>query len=190
MRKSIFLRKSDSNTGCAFTAIAWRKKSFRKYFDSVDNWIAFHKLAHRLLEAPTVEITHLIQDEIVQWLGEKKEKRAQEWFGTYWTGEFGNYTNATAGYCGFNKASGIESDWKYLRRDTIGTSGTNKRMSIKNFVPSLIQYIGDYSKRHASKIFDKVVGIHKFPSVPEISASMWGKVQKSRNPRTTRSYFQ
>ena len=75
-----FLRKSDSNTGCAFTAIAWRKKSFRKYFDSVDNWIAFHKLAHRLLEAPTVEITHLIQDEIVQWLGEKKEKRAQEWF--------------------------------------------------------------------------------------------------------------
>ena len=44
------------------------------------------------------EITHLIQDEIVQWLGEKKEMRAQEWFGTYWTGKFGNYTNATAGY--------------------------------------------------------------------------------------------
>ena len=160
------------------TAIAWRKKSFRKYFDGVSNWIAFHKLAHRLLEAPTVAITHLIQDEIVEWLGEIKETRARDWFRSFWTGEFGNYTNATAGYCGFNKASGIEGDWKYLRRDTIGTSGTNKRMSIKNFVPSLVQYVGDYSKRHASKIFDKVTGIHKFPSVPEVSSSMWGKVQK------------
>ena len=38
----------------------------------------FHKLAHRLLEAPTVAITHLIQDEIVEWLKEKKEKRAED----------------------------------------------------------------------------------------------------------------
>ena len=109
-------------------AIAWKKKAFRKYFESPANWIQFHKFTHRLLEAPTLGVTELIQDEIVEWLKEIKEMQAATWFETYWTGEFGNYTNATAGYVGFNKASGIEGHWRCMRRDTIGNSGTNKQI--------------------------------------------------------------
>ena len=131
-------------------AIAWKKKSYCKYFDSVAHWIQFHKNAHRLMEAPTVAVTELIKDEIVAWLKEIKELRAAKWFEKNWTGEFGNYTNATAGYVGFNKASGIEGNWRYMRHDTIGSSGTNKRMSIGNFVRSLVQYMGDSSKKHTA----------------------------------------
>jgi hypothetical protein len=48
-------------------------------------------------------VTKLIQNEIVEWLKDIKEMQAVAWFETYWTGEFGNHTNATAGYVGFNK---------------------------------------------------------------------------------------
>ena len=141
-------------------AIAWRKKTFRKYFDSEDNFTEFHKLTHRLLEAPTVEITRLLQDSIEEWLREKGELRAAEWFSTYWTGEHGNYTNATAGYVGSNKSAGIESHWRYTKRDTIGGAGSNKRISLRVFIPSLVQYVKDSSKRHASKILCSKTGAH------------------------------
>jgi hypothetical protein len=67
--------------------------------------------------------------------------QAAAWFETYWTGEFGNYTNATAGYVGFDKASGIEGYWRCTRRDTIGNSGTNKQVSLNVFMPNLVLYI-------------------------------------------------
>ncbi len=92
--------------------------------------------------------------------------RAAGWIETYWISEFGNYTNATAGYVGFNKASGIEGNWRYMLHDTVGSLGTNKHTSIKTFILLLVQYIGDHSKLHAIEIWCPVTGIHKFPSVP------------------------
>ena len=65
-----------------------------------------------------------------------------------------------------------------MLRDTMGNSGCNKRMSIGNFVFSLVQYIGDSSKKHASKMLSPTTGLHMFPSVPEVSVPLWGKVQK------------
>ena len=50
-----------------------------------------------------------MQGLIVTWLKKMKEDVAANWFETYWTGEHGNYTNATAGYVGNNKSAGIES---------------------------------------------------------------------------------
>ena len=126
----------------------------------------------------------------MQWLTAIKDFRAAAWFEPYWTGEFGNFTNATAGYVGLNKASGMEGDWRYLWRDTIGTSGTNKRMSMKNVAPRLLQYMADYSKRHAVKILCPITGIHKFPFVPEIGVqvSLSGKLQKCAFAPPTAQY--
>ena len=113
-----------------FAAIAWRKRAFRKYFSSEDNFTDFHQYCNRLLEAPTVELTHAMQGVIVTWLKSKKEDVAANWFETYWTSEHGNYTNATAGYVGKfkgnNKSAGIESHWKYMRCDTVGVAGSGK----------------------------------------------------------------
>ncbi len=75
---------SEFNSLFGLAAIAWCKKTFRKYFDSEDNFTEFHKLTHRLLEAPTVEITRLLQDSIENWLREKGEIRAADWFSTGW----------------------------------------------------------------------------------------------------------
>jgi hypothetical protein len=85
----------------------------------------------RLLKAPTEKITSLVQENIVEWLDSAREFRAASWFEEYWCGEKGNYTNATAGYVGNCVASGIESHWRYLREDTVGTSGTNQRISLE-----------------------------------------------------------
>jgi hypothetical protein len=71
-------------------------------------------------------------------LKEIKEMRATACFDTYRTGEFGNYTNATAGYVGFNKASGIEGNWRCMLRDTIGNCGTNKSVSLKVVMQNLV----------------------------------------------------
>ena len=65
-----------------------------------------------------------------------------------------------------------------MRRDTIGNSGTTKRMSIGNFARSLVQYMGDSSKKDAGKIVSPKTGLHMFPSVPEVSVPLWNKVQK------------
>ena len=69
------------------------QKTFRKYFDSEDSFTEFHKVAHRLLEAPTVAITRMLQDMIEDWLrDELGETRAADWWREYWCGEHGNYT--------------------------------------------------------------------------------------------------
>ena len=77
-------------------------------------------MAHKLLEAPTEDIARMVQAHIVDWLVIEKETRAASWFEKEWTGEHGNYTNASAGYVGNNKSTGCESHWKYALRDTLG----------------------------------------------------------------------
>ncbi len=106
-----------------------------------------------------------------------KEKQAADWWRDYWCGEHGNYTNATAGYVANNKSTGIESNWRYMRRDTVGSAGSNKRISMRVFGPSLTQYISDNSKRHADKLL-LPTRAHRFPMLPTISTTLWGKVQK------------
>ena len=118
--------------------MAGRKKSFRKYFDKEENFTKFYKLAHKLLEAPTGGIAHMIQARLVDWLVFEKETLAAAWFEKEWTGEHGNYTNASAGYVGNNKSTGCEPHWKYVRRDKIGTACSTKRMSISVWLPLLI----------------------------------------------------
>ncbi len=70
-------------------AIAWRKKSFRKYFEKEENFVKFHQLFARELEAPTEAIALLVQDEMIEWLNAVKEVRASVWFEKTWTGEHG-----------------------------------------------------------------------------------------------------
>jgi hypothetical protein len=129
-------------------AIAWRTKQFRKFFISTENYNKFHHLAARLLESLTEKIMHLVQESIAVWLLSVEEKRANVWWRTYHMGEFGNVSNASAGYCGTNMASGIEATWRYIRRDTIGTAGTTMGMSMENFALSLVKCIKDMSEKH------------------------------------------
>ncbi len=70
----------------------------------------------------------MIQGHIVHWLQSVKETRASKWFEAYWTGVHGNDTSASAGYVGNNKLTGCESHWKYVRHDTFGVAGSNKRI--------------------------------------------------------------
>ena len=88
-------------------AIAWRKKQFRSYFVGEENYNKFHQLTARLLEAPTEKIMRLVQESIAVWLLSVGEVRAAGWWRTHHMGEFGNVSNASAGYCGTNMASGI-----------------------------------------------------------------------------------
>jgi hypothetical protein len=59
--------------------IGWRRRAFRKYFDSEDNFTEFHKEAHCLLESLTIAITVTckLQERIEDWL-EKAEGREGE----------------------------------------------------------------------------------------------------------------
>ena len=135
-------------------------------------------MAHKLLEAPTEDIARMVQAHIVDWLGSVKETDAASWFEKEWTGEHGNYTNASAGYVGSNKSTGCESHWKYVSRDTIGTAGSNKRMSIAVWLPLLFRYLEALSKRHADKILCPVTGTHLFPALPVIGNKLGAKLHK------------
>ena len=122
-------------------AIAFKKKSFRRYFEKEENYVWFHQVIARLVDAPTIDITRLIQGNIVAELHARDEHRAAVWFDTTWTGPHGNYTRATAGYVGTPFSAGLESKWKHMRRATVGTSGSTMRTPLRIFVPNLVQYV-------------------------------------------------
>ncbi len=58
------------------SAIAFKKKSFRKYFILEENFNWFTQVVQRHLEAPTIEITRLLQAMIVQELIGRGEQEA------------------------------------------------------------------------------------------------------------------
>ncbi len=125
------------------------------------------------------------------WLTEVGEARAATWFNDNWTGERGNYTIATAGYVGNKLSSGIESNWRYMRRDVVGCAGTNHRISLHVFTPSLLQYLSIRSKKHAVKIFCPKTGAHIFPSEDTYIPSKlwkWKKIQDFKVHRLLLSY--
>ena len=159
-------------------AISWAKRAFRLKFDKEEWFIKFHQLIARLLVAPTIQIASLIQDQIVVWLEDVKEGRASKWYEKTWTGEHGYYTSASAGYNGNNMASGLESTWRYLRRDTVGNAGANMSMSLEVFAPSLLKYVKDASEKHADKMVDPKTGRGVFPVLPEADAALWKEVQQ------------
>jgi len=178
-----------------FSAISWSKKSFRKYCKKIANFELFHQHVARLLTAPTIELTRLLQDDIVQWLHSAREHCAAEWFEEYWCGEKGNYTNATAGYVANSLASGIESHWRYTRRDTVGTSGTNQRISLKTFAGALVRNMRTNSERHAVKLKEWTKGCFpyaalRFPTEPIISVELWKLVDKFQAERLSLSFVE
>ena len=105
-------------------------------------------------------------------------------------GDLGNVSNASAGYCGTNMASGIEVSWRYIRRDTIGTAGTNMGMPLEVFAPSLVKHMSDMSEKHAYKILGKDTGMHMFPCLPCIKPAVWKSVQKFNVQRLQLSWVE
>ena len=77
-------------------------------------------------------------------------------------GEHGNASDALAGYVGTNMASGIKANWRYTKRDTVGSAadcaGTNMSMSLELFAPSVVKHVTDMSEKHADKICVKRPG--------------------------------
>jgi hypothetical protein len=63
----------------------------------------------------------------------------------------GSMTRGPA-YVGNNLSSGIESNWRYMRRDVAGCAGATQRISLEVFTQSLIQYLSIRSKNCADKI--------------------------------------
>ncbi len=123
------------------------------------------------------------------WLTEVGEARAATWFNDNWTGERGNYTVATACYVGNNLSSGIESNWKYMRRDVVGCAGSTQRISLQVFTPCLLQYLSIRSKKHADKILCPKTGAHIFPSeATYITSKLWKKIQEFKVHRLLLSY--
>ncbi len=129
-------------------------------------------------------LTRLLQKELVLWLTEVEEHRAASWFNDTWTGERGNYTLAAAGYVGNHLSSGIESNWRYLRRDVVGSG-----IALPVFAPSLTQYLSIRSKKHKNKILCPRTGALKFPSeATYITSKLWKKIQEFKLHRLLLSY--
>ena len=98
--------------------------------------------------------------------------RASAWYDKTWTGEQGYYTNTSAGYMGNNKATGCEFNWRYAKRDMVGSAGSNMGISLEVFAPSLIKYMRDTSGKYADKILCKEDGVHIFDAAPIITAEL------------------
>ena len=65
-----------------------------------------------------------------------------------------------------------------MRRDTIGTAGTTRRVSLAVYRSCLVMYVKDTSQAHATKILDEKTGMQRFPFIPKISTSTWHGAQE------------
>ena len=84
-----------------------------------------------------------------------------------------------------------------MRRDTVGSAGTARRMSKPVFGPPMVSTSGIQVKQilaRVARLLDQETGMHKFPSIPKIRNKMWRLVQEfdisrlilteiERNPR-------
>ncbi len=111
-------------------AIAWKKKAYRSKFDHEKNYVEFTQLTTRMLNAHTVPLACELQEEILKWL--RMSMRSGHIAGSR------NIGYASAGYRGTNSAQGIESRWRYLKRDACGGSSGTKSLPLKVFVPALL----------------------------------------------------
>jgi hypothetical protein len=66
----------------------------------------------------------------------------------------------------------------------------NMGMSLEVFAPSLIEYVGDTSGKHADKILCQKTGVHEFDTVPVITAEMWKEVQDFNMLRIRLAYVE
>ncbi len=130
------------------------------------------------MDAPTLKIQELLQETLVRELHSRGEHRAAVWYEDTWTKEHGNYTNASAGYCGNRTSAGCEVRWRYMWRDTVGTCGTNQRVSMSVFGPCMVKYVSDLSESVVEKLLDAEFGVYRFPSLPTIDRKMWKEVQQ------------
>ncbi len=86
-------------------------------------------------------------------------------------------------------SSGIESNWRYMRRDVVGCAGSTQRIALPVFALSLMQYLSIRSMKHADKILCPITGAHKFPSeATYITSKLWKKIQEFKVHRLLLSY--
>ena len=111
------------------------------------------------MDAPSLKIQDMLQEILVRELHSRGEHRAAVWFQDTWTKEHGNYTNASAGYCGNRTSAGCEVRWRYMLRDTVGTCGTTQRVSMPVFGPCMVKYVGDLSESVVEKLLDAESGV-------------------------------
>jgi hypothetical protein len=135
-------------------AIAWKKKAYSSKFDNEKNYVDFTQLTTRMLHVHIRPLACDLQEEILKWLKEVNEERAHRWYEKYWMGPSRNYTNASAGFGGTNSAKGIESRWRYLKRDACGGSSGTKSLQLKVFIPSLLTYLKTLSGRHYKQLLN------------------------------------
>ncbi len=97
------------------------RKAFRKYCDRVENYRSINQQITRFMDTPTLKIQTLLEETLVRELHGLGEHRAAAWLQLIqdtWTGELGNCTNSSAGYCGTLTSAGCEVSSRYMLRDT------------------------------------------------------------------------
>jgi len=89
------------------TGISWQKKSHYKYFHNPDaNYKPLYKMLVPATKCPSVPLGEVVQRKLVQWLKDRIESRAAEWFKKYWTGDRGHYMLAHSEIGGTNNNNG------------------------------------------------------------------------------------
>jgi len=149
-RESRILRKI---LQCAahLTGVSWQKKSHYKYFHNPDaNYKPFYKMLVPATKCPSVALGEIVQRKLMQWLKDRNESRAAEWFKKYWTGDRGHYMLAHSEIGGTNNNNGTESRWQAMQKAVCGNSGSTARLSVATIIPSLLRYLTNISREQAS----------------------------------------
>ncbi len=132
-----------------------------------------------------LEITRMLQRDILVGLSEVGKARASLWFNDTWTCERGNYTNATAGYVGNNLSSSIESHWRYMRRYTVGCAGIHPA-HFSGGICAVLEQVYMLSQKHADKILCPITGAQS--EATYIPSKIWKKIQEIKVIRLLLSY--
>ena len=157
------------------SGIAANNCSQVQFFDGTppkrrDDYDLFYEQLVRVKEVAVFPFAEIVQLLLVTYVREVlKQPRAATWFEGTWTGEYGRWTLAHAGYAGSNNNMGQEVKWRDMKKEvapsvTLGT--------FTGALVGLIEQLGDEHRVHLAKTFANL-----FPSAQIITKRTYDKIQ-------------
>jgi hypothetical protein len=170
----VFLRHCVLLTCCfGRVGIAAAYNSHVQYFDGEDrrdHYDEFYEQLVRVKDIAALPFADTAQKLLVTYIREDLgQPRAANWYEGHWTGTYGRYSLAHAGYAGSNNNMGTEVDWRDMKAECPPSS------TLGTFIGTLVSLIGQLGTEHRTLLSKHEPNL--FPSRQYLTKRIFDEMQ-------------
>ena len=159
------------------SGIAAANSSQLQYFDGSerrDDYDLFYEQLLRVKDIAVLPFADTAQQLLMTYVREELEQpRAANWVEGTWTGEYGRWALAHAGYAGSNNNMGQEVDWRDMKKECLPSVTLAESLGTHiGALVGLIEQLGDEHRAYLGKIVSNL-----FPRMQIITKQIYDKMQ-------------